>query len=262
MQDRMLAIFFFICLTIGASISSEASAQSSCDPSIHAVLQHRLGYRQRGDRCEGIYWEPHAGREDLCLVSFVREGSKVPSNTPSSLCVAWASGAAVNAPGDIHIRATALRNDLFYRMDSIRKYQEGTYVWPMDVIRDLSLSVAELGITAAIKSTISGVSWTVYEPLTIAEDGQTSSSFLVTLISAVPIQGITWDCRRIDADGMPGTRVAGERLRGSFPASQPIRLRLSVPGFSGLCYMDIRTESSGFGSGSPISTSFVVRVPR
>ena len=103
-------------LLASAQLTTLGAQQSPCDPSLLRSTQDRNGYRQRGDRCEGVYIQAVASPA-LRVISFTESFENFDPASGTSLRVEWDSPPA---RGPVHLRGNALRPHLYYRFDAIR----------------------------------------------------------------------------------------------------------------------------------------------
>jgi hypothetical protein len=240
-------------------LSTGALAANDCEPSIATVSKDPLGYRQRVDRCEGIYWEPHSSRDSIFIASFTTGDPSLESPFPAALSISWSADAATATSNPLHIRVTSLNPELFFRMDARRPRMSAGFLWPTDVLKRLPLNQKELGFVGEITEYMGGVKWTVALPLAIGGVSDVQDLTAVFL-ATTPVTGVNWACQPIDVStGLPTDDViAHGRLNDSFEAFQPIHITLSVRDFAGPCQLNIWTESAGLGPGSPLTTAFVI----
>jgi hypothetical protein len=215
-------------------------SQTVCDRSVRG-LDGPQGYRPRGDRCEGLYWQPHAQEAYLSVVGLRRVDTSQPQPLPPSVQVAWASKPAIPANADVSIRSVLLRSDKYYQMDTAKPYGAGTYRWPTDVLRALDLALQDLGIYAFTSVTIGQTPWKVYLPLGVGTPAD-GLGYEVTVVPGTMLLNLKWRCSRIDADGIPGRELGGATLTRRFPAGEPIRFRIALPQYEGFSYVEISAD--------------------
>jgi len=233
--------------------------KSTCKPGVKPV-QDALGYRQRGDRCEGIYWQPHAG-ETAIVVLAVTSGPPPPSIPGDALPVRWPAQVPGATDGDVQLEAVSVRRGLFYRMDAVGALKKGRYEWPTDVLRSVGLGASEFALQARVPVRVGAISWPAYLPVGLGDLASSPGPLTVRLASGVPLYRLSWECLRMDSGGMPGTSLARGELEGPFPADQPFDLRLPLPGFSGYCYLDLKGAPMAGWTDTLPTLSAVIFVP-
>ena len=225
-------------VVVGVLWSAPGWSQPSCDPAVKADVDHPQAYRQRGDRCEGVYWRPHAAQSGLSIAGVRRfVGANALTSVP--LRLGWRKTDSI-APGTaVTMRAVLLRSDLYYRMDTNKPYSAGLYEWPTDVINVLRLDLKDFGILASTSTKVGGVNWQVYLPIDIGPPDAASTTYEVTVIPMTALADLSWRCLRIGADGIPAARLASDAMKRQFPANVPIRLRIDLPRFEGFSFVEV-----------------------
>src|SRR5687768_9332763 len=110
---RLLSRFkFFVSCFLCATFGQLLTAQVTCDPALPAIKEGHLGYRDRGDRCEGLYINP-VSSTTLAVASFTEHFENF-DNTGNTLLIEWDKPPAGD---EIHLRAQGIRPRLYYRMD-------------------------------------------------------------------------------------------------------------------------------------------------
>jgi hypothetical protein len=94
-------------------IVEASGADSPCDPALKPPEAHPLGYRSRGDRCEGVYIQPVAGTT-MAVTSFNQGFSEYDLQSGQPLTLAWVP----LGEGVVHLRGVSTKRRLYYRMDS------------------------------------------------------------------------------------------------------------------------------------------------
>ncbi len=214
-----------------ALLPAGAGAQSPCDPSLRA-LPGDVGYRERGDRCEGRYAQPVAGTP-LYLVSVI-EAFDYDTAAAGPLLVRWTAPAAV----PVHLRAQGIRRQLYYRMDADRPAGTDSYEWSTDVLTSQRIAGRDLGALASARTAVGGAERTVYLPLRIGRGDQP--------LPCGPVRLVLWPGARLDSltvslAPLTGGGARGASLResrelglGYYPEQAPIEVRLpelTSPGF-------------------------------
>src|SRR5687768_7415532 len=104
MYSLLLRAMLFISLILNCGFGNVLPAQVTCDPALPAIKDGNLGYRDRGDRCEGLYINP-VSSTTLFVASFTEhfENFEKAGNT---LLIEWDKPPTSN---DIHLRAQGIR---------------------------------------------------------------------------------------------------------------------------------------------------------
>src|SRR3989442_1119190 len=149
-----------------------------CDRGLERRATGPLGYRRRGDRCEGVYVQ-QVGGTALVVASFTESFEDYrPNATGSPLTVEWTP---LNGE-QVTLRAEGLRRDLYYRMDATRPAAPNSYRWPSDVLAARKILKPDLGVLGWTRQSIGGVTRNVYLPLRIAQRGAPASSAVYELV--------------------------------------------------------------------------------
>jgi hypothetical protein len=139
-------------------VGGVARAQAPCDPALPRNESQAAGYRQRSDRCEGIYKRDVASF-GVQLVSLT--GAPGGGQPLQDLCtegqaahLVWPRSSAPSRP--IRLQVESLRRQLFYRLDSERPAQSSSYEWPSEprCSNEVRLRGPELGVLARTQSSL------------------------------------------------------------------------------------------------------------
>ena len=185
------AVFF------GLAVSF-AVAQDLCQP-FQAAGDSRLQYKNRGNRCEGLYLQ-HIGAQALAIVSFTLG--------PINYSLAPETKLSVTIPGQnssVWIRAIPKSSSLGYEMDA-QATSESPLLWPVkDVLLPEHLTANQLGVFAWKSE--QGVQ--VFVPVSVATSGASSTPSHGVLLSIRPsfdVQVLKWRWSPVsgNACGEPG----------------------------------------------------------
>jgi hypothetical protein len=120
-------------------MSSPAHAQGNICASLLAVEGDAHGYRDRGNRCEGVY-EAYVGSPTLDIVSLTQGGISYPLDAGVNLTVSGVLEA------ELHVRAVAKSPQTFYQMDALLGAGESLQ-WPVsEVLLPQNLSDSRVGV--------------------------------------------------------------------------------------------------------------------
>ena len=127
-------------LLLSSPGDSPIAKVSPCDPTVRPLLQSAHHYRQRGDRCEGLY-----------VAEISRPGIELVSFTLGSLAFDWSSKTVLLVDSSSHtspvrVRAVAIPPRSYYRMDAI--LPGGARLrWPLaDVLFPEGLTARRIGV--------------------------------------------------------------------------------------------------------------------
>ena len=208
-----------------------------------------LRYRQRGDRCEGVYGQAVSGSSELQLVGVVEHLERFDDTTSTPLRIEWTppEGAAVT------LRASPLRTGLYYRMRTAQPIAGTRYDWPSDVRRPLRIGSADIGLLGATTMTLGGTRHEVFVPLRVTQrrPATSSASYRLTLWPTVALSEVYVTVARTAPDGTPARLLQrDEKLGyGFYPAARPIDVRLPALAERGVYFVRIAaTRESGGGA--------------
>ena len=220
-------------LTLSAALvlvsPAAASGQSSCDPSLIQNNSLSIGYRPRGDRCEGIY-RRQVSSFGVQLISLTAQSDL------RDLC---AFGERVHLviptrrgePGSVPVRvqAESLRSDLYYRLD-VELKSRNSFELPADPRshNEVRLTAAELALLAKVPAVAGANRIDALLPVRLA--GEPSAHVLP------PYRALLMPGRRVRDvfvslwryDGATATRIVSERSLNArpYPADTPIAIVL------------------------------------
>jgi hypothetical protein len=218
-----------------------------CDSLVATRASDPLRYRQRGDRCEGVYGKNVSGSSTLRVASLVESLEAFDDSSSLPLRVEWTP-----PPGDsVTVRASAIRAGLYYRMETAHPIAESRYLWPADVRAPLRISSADIGVTGVIAKTMGGVRREVLVPLRISQRKSPahSASYRLTLWPTVGLSEVYVTIAATDAGGAPTRYLQrDEKLGyGYYPAERPIAVRLPALAQRGVYLVRIAATREGGG---------------
>ena len=148
-----------------------ANGRVACDALVKVRPGDPLSYRQRGDRCEGVYAQDVASRSSLLVASVMESFEAIDDTSSLPLRVEWTSpnGEAVR------LRAYSIRSGLYYRMETAQPIAASPYLWPPGVLQALRIGNADIGVTGSTFPALNGVRSEVLVPLRIRPSQDASS---------------------------------------------------------------------------------------
>ena len=221
---RWLPIRLAVCALVCACapVFSIEAQVARCDDRIVSLASSANGYRQRGDRCEGMYDRPTGGTT-LFIASFTEFFEDFKPAWGDSLTVEW------QAPGDsvLHIRGETLLRDRVYRLDAFRPSRSGTFVWRTNLLAVERVAQRELTVAAWTRQLVGDTVVSVYVPLRISQrEVAKCGSFRLVFWPGESLREIKVSLAHLDSKGLP-TRIVrhDEPLKtGRLPAETPIPL--------------------------------------
>ena len=225
------ALVIAAALALVGSTGPAARAQSShCDPYLPVSQDNPLGYRLRGDRCEGVYVQ-QVTNTPLLVASFGRLNLPTLASRDAAVVVEWTPVAE-----ELRLRTYSLKPRTYYRMDSRRPSGGGSYRWSSDVVAALELAPADVGIVAWTERNIGGARRDVYVPVRagtalVPKDG----IYELVIVPGTELIEVFVGVSAVGADGRPAavvTKPAALKY-GYYPAGRPVRIAvgpLPLPG--------------------------------
>jgi hypothetical protein len=154
------------------------------------------------------------------------------------LSLDWSSPAKI----PVRLRAYALREKLYYQMDTIVAPDKATYSWPGGVLNALHLSKQDIGVVGFVDYHITGENRTLYLPLRIHEkDQKPSHGYRLVLVPGSDLKEVFISLARVEADGRPHTFLISDRplRRGYYPAERGIPVDIPNPHSPGIYFLEI-----------------------
>jgi hypothetical protein len=218
-----------------------AAARDPCDPSLLKRANARpTAYAPRGDRCEGLYVQEVAGGGVLTVVSFTAGFDDFDPRGVGALQLAWPGLEAA----EISIRAQSRRPKLYYRMDTIRPAAPATYAWRTDVLGELNLKRADIGVIAWASRAIGDRQRDVYVPLRIGVTGPPrvpTAAYTLVLVPGVELDQVFVSVAALDEQGRRVRAEYGPRRldHGLYPAGRSFTTTIPAPGRRGLYRLEL-----------------------
>lgn len=224
-----------------------AADSEHCDPHLESRADDPLGYRPRGDRCEGRYIQEVANTT-LLVASFTESFEGYDLAVDHDLTVEWTPlGEEV-----VSLRAQALRPRLYYRMDARSSPGESFYHWPIHVLAGLDIASAELGVVGFNQQRVGNALREVHLPLRIRqqESAARSDAYRVVLLLGREFEEVYVSVARVGSDGEPADFLRdGERLGyGYYPAGRGTEFPISGLSEPGIYYLEIGAELEAGGT--------------
>jgi len=250
----MLRIPATLCL-VGLALLARSPASSRAVPNVAIAcdsLETRatdpLRYRQRGDRCEGVYNQKVSGSSDLLVASLVESFEAIDDTSSLPLRVEWTppNGEAVK------LRAYSIKPGLYYRMDTAKPIAASSYLWPADVLQALRISNADIGVTGSTSATLGGERREVLVPLRIGQrkPPARSTRYRMSVWSSVELSDVFITLATVGPDGKPVSYLQRDEslAYGFYPAERAIDIRLQPLEARGIYFVRIAATLKRGGS--------------
>jgi hypothetical protein len=228
-----------------------AQQQAPCDPGLSPFSKSPFAYRQREDRCEGLYIAQVAGTP-LAIVSLTTGFEDYDPEKDKLLRFEWTAQASQG----LHIRVRGIQPDLYYGMDVRRPGTTKTYEWPTAILAPLNILQPDIGVLGWTARKVSGVWRNVYVPLRVSKSKQPApvSGYSLVLYPGTNLREVYLTLGPADADGQPlPNRLIKDRepqKLGYYPAEGPIRIDLPQLDPPGLYYLEV---SATLPKGNPVN---------
>jgi hypothetical protein len=230
-----------------AAIAPSAALRFDCDSLVKTQATDPLHYRQRGDRCEGVYGQNVAGSSTLRVASLVESLEAFDDTSAQLLRIEWTPPAGQ----PVMLRASSMRPGLYYRMETTHPVSGSSFAWPADVRRPLRISSADIGVTGTASMSIGGARREVLVPLRISQRRAPvrTSSYRLTLWPTVGLGEVFVTVAATDSTGTPTRYLQrDEKLAyGVYPADRPIAVRLPALTQPGVYLVRVAATREGSG---------------
>jgi hypothetical protein len=251
--------FFVLVLTVPAAVASVVLAAGVFEPARAADSEcetaatrgdpdNPLGYRRRGDRCEGEYVRDVSASGSLLIASLTENFEEFDTSLKDPLRVSWTApeGATVT------IQGYSLRFRLHYRMRTLRPSKDSAYVWTTSLLRQLGVKRADLGVVGVARVPLGGTAREVLVPLRIAQKvvSPPLPSLRVTLYPSVELEEVFVTVAPVDAAGKTGAPVkdAVPQQLGYYPAERGVTIPLPVIPGRGVFLLELSAKLAAGGS--------------
>lgn len=249
------------CIRVGcllACTTTQLLAADVCDPSLRIQKTNPYAYKQRGDRCEGVYAQDVAGSL-LQVTSYTLAFEPFDLNKIRDLHLAWSGPIS----GPTMLRAQGTRRRLYYRMDTALGARIHEYSWPTTVLTALGVRTGEFGIVAWTAMQLAGSETALYLPLRV---GEVSSPMMppryrLEFVPGSELTEVFITLAPVDAAGSIQTAVRnGTPLGyGFYPAERPVEVPLPELAKSGIYYLEIAAR---IASGGDTSKAILIYGPK
>ena len=236
--NRMRCWALFGCLTWSVAVCSAAVAQEDmCDPALPRFMDHQHGYRDWGDRCEGIYAEAPVSGATIGVASFTR-GMISYELVYTPLTITWSDELA----RPVRLQAKPLRPDLFYQMDTVRPPGEGTFEWPATFLSLYQIAPRDLAVLGWVTLTFGEQEHLVHLPLTIRQ-GEASAeprNYELLVVPGVELEELFIAIDHVDREGkvLAGVLERTALEYGYYPADSGVPITL--PDLAGVGFYHVK----------------------
>jgi hypothetical protein len=248
MNYQAIRFTYFLMLYLSSGYLTKLCAQNNCDPSLVKLSTGPSGYRERGDRCEGIYIK-EVGSTTLQVASFTESFVPYDLSSGKPLIIQWDDPPNNNG---VSLRAQGLRRKLYYQMDKIMSAGKTSYNWPINFLSSLNIDKSEIGIVGRFLYKSGKVEHNVYIPLRISQQGNDpkKGNYKLLLFPGTELKEVYISMAPVEPDGSNGKFIMeGKKLGyGYYPAERAIEIPVSGMKETGIYYFEISAEKKNGGT--------------
>ena len=228
-------------------LSGPVFGQGTCDPALPGIKDGGLGYRDRGDRCEGLYINP-VSNTTLFVASFTEQFENY-DNTGNTMLIEWDQPPANR---EIHLRAQGIKPRLYYRMDTYKSGANTFFAWPAGILSSLNIRRNDIGVTGKIKIPVGNLERYVHLPLRIRKQGEAkrTGSYKLILMPGVQLTEIYISLASIGQDGNPQQFLRTDEALGYgyYPAERAVEIPITTPKNKGIYYVKLGAKIKSGGT--------------
>lgn len=205
------------CLFFFLALQEYAFAQKSqCDPNLPRNSNDPYGYRDRGNRCEGLYIREVSG-STLPVVSFTAAFENYDLDSDQPLRVTWQTPAPRQF--SMHLQAQGIWPRLYYRMDTSRPADSTSYTWSTNLLAALNISKDKLGILGWYRRKLGKDTCKVHVPLRLTQRQRAapSDTYQLVLLPGRELQNVYLSLAPVNNNGTRGRFVYSDSLLDARP---------------------------------------------
>lgn len=220
---RPLAVCLWLAvLGIVGLIGPNAQAQ---DCALHVEVKdgEPASYQARGDRCEGTYDQLVANRINLRFAGF-HQGA--PDFDPQKDEAVQIKVGSFDRGREVLLRVTSTRSQYYYQMDTSAIAENGSFVWPLDVVRKLDepLQPFDTAALACLTDCESDSSTrATLLPVSFSDPVENGGTLTVLAVADVELTSLTATLRQGDDVVFEDLALGGRDL----PPHKPIRIPIN-----------------------------------
>lgn len=230
-----------VALMLGLSAATrDAGAQQpdACDRALRA-REVPLGYRWRGDRCEGVFFQPVAG-EALELRSFTRGVPSFDAQRSDSIALRW----PVVASGGVRLRVRGYSLDPLYGMDAVPMPPSRQFNWATSVVGPLRYRPADLGFLAWESVTEQGTERRIYLPIEVGAVVVERAPYHLAVVGVTTLSKVTWRALPLLEGQSSIADATSDSVSGRFPPQEPVLLEVVPRGPAGTYRLEITARGT------------------
>jgi len=218
-----------------------AQAATNCDRNLPVSKSDPLGYRDRNDRCEGLYIQKVSSQAPLLVASFGRIDLPERFTPGGALLVNWGVDAS-----DVRFRAYSLKPRTYYRMDRRDPVKSHSYRWPTDMLAALKLTRRDFGIVAFTEQKPGNV---VYLPVRIGNSSAgTRQTYELLLVPGEELKELYVGLWRISGGKRESVSPAKPLGYGFYPAGRSFAVPVGPIERAGMYLLELGATLRNGGS--------------
>lgn len=246
-MHRLLLLVTLLFYLLSCSFFNLLAAQVSCDPSLSGIKEGTLGYRDRGDRCEGLYINP-VSSTTLFVASFTEHFENF-DNTGNTILIEWDK---LPANKEIQLRAQGIKPRLYYRMDTYKPGGNTFFAWPSGVLSSLNIRRSDVGVIGRIKLPVGNTERFVHIPLRIRSQAgaKHTGTYKLVLMPGVQLTEVYITLATVAQNGNPERFLKAEEALGYgyYPAERPVEISIDTPKEKGIYYLKLGAKIKSGGT--------------
>lgn len=242
---RLLSPLGWVVVLLAACSGTATGQADPCDAALKGKddRANPSGYRQRNDRCEGIFIQEVSATGTLLVASLTATMDGFAPASGKPIAVDWKP-----APGAtrVNLRAYSLRPRLYYRMDTIQDAGAAPYQWPSGILATYALKSADIGLVAWTSMTVGTQRLDpVYVPVAIREGSQSPWPPTLRLVVVPPadLKELYVTVAPVGSNGSAGTPFRDGPLGyGYYPAGGAVKIPLAAFPRPGIYLVQLAAE--------------------
>jgi hypothetical protein len=247
--STILAVF--LC----TSLVAQPGGATHCDKGVDVQNRGPSTYRDRGDRCEGVYEQKVAGGTGLRIMSLTDTYPDFKVDAGDSMHLAWKS----DGDSQVRLRAISLRQPPYYRMDSTRPSGSSTWTWPASELAVQNMGSREVGLVGVTRRAFKDGDRDVYVPVRVGRNAPPSPDKTLTLIVSPTstLNALFLTVTPLNPDGSMGVAIVEDHdlKLGPYAARSGIRVPLPPLPNAGYYAVDLAGVAA---SGGPVSVGLTL----
>lgn len=238
-----------VALSLSCMVSASAVA-AECDRRLQPIVQPpELAYRDRGDRCEGLYQQPVA-TTGLRILGF--QVDRIANTGGKGIAI------HVESTGRKKLTIESLRRRQYYRLDKALEDSARDYFYAFDLVNDpgIKLEPAEIAVRVCLERCDSLEPVLIPALIASAEPGTARQPF-ITLQATEDLTMMHIEIRTASGDVLLSKDYLQDR---KWPAWRPAELSLGAF-FAKASELNFRVTARGPGRGQVDVVSATLRSP-